>query len=266
MFYAVLGLLTLALVPIVAGIVVATSRWLAARALGMRGVHFFFGGAVENAEAAASWRRALVVGAAIFASYLLPASLFAAVLLVDGREVPSTVVRVEPQHPAAEAGLTTGDRVLSVGGRHVATWGELTEAIRAHTGAPVELVVQRATGEAHLMVTPRGAPGRGKIGIVAVPEHEQPGIAFALMEGLRSPAAQLVDHVRSVAKDLGDADDELASGPVGLIRETTPRNPLANAMRLLAILFSYAWPLAAMVAVGTVPRRRRPGGSIAARS
>jgi membrane-associated protease RseP (regulator of RpoE activity) len=258
MFYAVLGLLTLALVPIVAGIVVAASRWLAASALGMRGVRFF-GGAVENAEAAASWRKALVVGAAIFASYLLPASLFAAALLVDGREVPSTVVRVEPDHPAAEAGMTTGDRVLSVGGRHVATWGALAEAIRGHTGAPVEIVVQRATGEAHLLVTPSGAPGRGKIGIAAVPEHEQPGVALALMEGLRSPAAQLVDYVRSIA------DDELASGPVGLIR-ATPRNPLANAMRLLAMLFSYAWPFAAMVAVATVPRRRRPGGTIAARS
>jgi membrane-associated protease RseP (regulator of RpoE activity) len=57
-----------------------------------------------------------VVGAGLFATYLVPATLFTAALLLGGREVLSTVVSVSPTKPAAEAGMATGDRVLSVGG------------------------------------------------------------------------------------------------------------------------------------------------------
>jgi membrane-associated protease RseP (regulator of RpoE activity) len=254
MFSMLLGLMALASALLVTGLVLATARWRAAALLGMRGVGFF-GGAIENPEAAVPWRQALVVGAGVVATYLVPALLFAAVLLVGGREVSSTVVDVLSGGAAAEAGMATGDRVLSVGGQPVATWADLTVAVHAHTGEPVEVVVQRATGEQRLTLTPRGAPGKGRIGIAPVPEHERLGLARALAEGLREPADLLARVIAGIAELAGGVEESPVSGPVAMVRSKAPPHVVANAVTLEASLFCYLWPFAVVVAVVTVPRR-----------
>ena len=117
---------------------VAGARYVAAGALGMRGISLFFGGAIENPQAAAAWRRALVVIAGIVASYLVAASLFSVAFLVGGRALRTTQVTVLEGRPAAEAGMKTGDRVLSVGGAPVVEWADLIAAIEPHAGQPTE--------------------------------------------------------------------------------------------------------------------------------
>ena len=253
LFWYALGLLALLLVPVLFGLALAAARWATASALGMRGVRFLFGGAIENPETASLGRRAVVVGAGLVATYLIPASLFTVALLVGGSEVLSTVVSVSPNQPAAEAGMATGDRVLSVGGTPVATWSELTEAIRVHTGEPVEIVVRRSSGDEPLTVTPRGPNNRGKIGISTVPEPQQPGAIVAVGMGLKLPAEQFVKLVtRRVVGEGGVAHE-----PVSDVSVRTRDSRVASAVQVEAVLFSNAWPIAAMVALMLVPRRRR---------
>src|SRR5262249_1991698 len=93
----------------------AVARWAAARAVGMRGVRFLFGGSIENADAAGPWRRAAVAGAALAASYLVAGVFFTAGALTGAYSVRTTRVEVLPGKPAAEAGMETGDRVVSIG-------------------------------------------------------------------------------------------------------------------------------------------------------
>src|SRR5690606_19032868 len=45
--------------------------------------------------------------------------------------------------PAAAAGLRPGDRVVSVGGRPVSDWEELSRAIRAEKAGPVQIGIER---------------------------------------------------------------------------------------------------------------------------
>lgn len=83
----------------------------------------------------------------------------------DGGEEPS---------PAQRAGLVAGDRVVSYGGRAVATWDELTAAIAAHGTAPALVTVERDGTTLELTVLPQtltrtvvdaqGAPVTGEDG------------------------------------------------------------------------------------------------------
>jgi membrane-associated protease RseP (regulator of RpoE activity) len=65
----------------------------------------------------------------------------------------------DPAGPAKAAGLRPGDRVLSVGGRPVATYGDLVRTIRATPAGPVEITYRRdgrtRTTTADLVATQR---------------------------------------------------------------------------------------------------------------
>lgn len=82
---------------------------------------------------------------------------------------------VERGSPAAEAGLLPGDRVLSVDGEPVASWGEWVARIQAAPEQPLQVRVSRDGGSAELRVTPArieidGEP-RGRIGAGVDPDQ-----------------------------------------------------------------------------------------------
>ncbi len=63
-----------------------------------------------------------------------------------GKPVPvthPTIGGVMPGDPAAEAGLTLGDKILSINGVEVVTWEEMAEAIATSEGKPLALEVER---------------------------------------------------------------------------------------------------------------------------
>jgi regulator of sigma E protease len=68
---------------------------------------------------------------------------------------------VDPESPAAKAGLKTGDLVVAVNGAPVATWYELREAVGNTTpGSPVLLRVD-ASGKTREVAVQPGAPPQG---------------------------------------------------------------------------------------------------------
>lgn len=73
--------------------------------------------------------------------------------------IPATSTQTEctdadPVAPAAAAGILPGDRLVSVDGVPIETWGESTEIIRASAGDPIEIVVERDGAEVALVATP----------------------------------------------------------------------------------------------------------------
>ena len=67
---------------------------------------------------------------------------------------------VDPQSPAAKAGLSDGDRVLEVGGTPVAAWHEVRAQLVAQAmgGAPVKLLVQRGQERVAVALQPGPYP------------------------------------------------------------------------------------------------------------
>jgi regulator of sigma E protease len=207
----------------------------------------------------------VVAGAGLAASYLVASAVFTAAFLVDGKIVTTTEVTVIPGKPAAEAGMETGDRVVSVGGTPTTTWNDVADTVSRHPGEPVEVVVVRGGEEKHLTVTPqRSDRNKGRIGIAAVSKHEHPGLVASLGLGLTSPMRVLVGFAQGISSAIaGEVEVELA-GPVGIVRETkrAARVGAGPVLHLAGALLSYVWPISAIVALASVPRRAKAARAV----
>jgi membrane-associated protease RseP (regulator of RpoE activity) len=70
-------------------------------------------------------------------------------------QVPQPACRTgDPVSPAKASGLQEGDRVISIDGRAVTTWKQVSEAIRDSDGRDLALVVQRADQQVPLTLEP----------------------------------------------------------------------------------------------------------------
>jgi regulator of sigma E protease len=109
--------------------------------------------------------RALIVFAGPAMNFVLAAVIFTTIFVAAGIPVfPTTVGRVVPDSPAAQAGLQTGDEVVAVDGRPIRHWGELDETVAHSDGRPLALTVARGGERRPVTVTPRRLPARTPFG------------------------------------------------------------------------------------------------------
>jgi regulator of sigma E protease len=141
----------------------------------------------------------------------------------DYGAIPIVVRMVEPNTPAAEAGLQVGDRIVAVNGEPVKSAEQVTSLIREHKSQPITLRVQRNGSLVDVTATPRRlSDGRERLGFQ--PDEEIPyqrvgvGGAFAtavdanyeLIRVTGKAMGQLFAGKRSVRNTI--------SGPIGIYR------------------------------------------------
>jgi regulator of sigma E protease len=115
------------------------------------------------------WKRVAIVVAGPVFNLLFAFVAFSLVLAVYGQRVPSDVAKVGgvmPGMPAAQAGLQLGDVVTAVDDKPIATWDELSAAIRASGGRPVGVTLQRGDQALTVTVTPEAKPDKNIFGEV----------------------------------------------------------------------------------------------------
>ena len=101
-------------------------------------------------------KRTAIVAAGPGFNLLLAVFLLMLVFLFYGVPVLSNLVgAVEPESPAAQAGIQKGDRIVAVDGRAVNAWEDLSGAIKQSAGEPLALRVQRSGQEVTMTVQPR---------------------------------------------------------------------------------------------------------------
>jgi regulator of sigma E protease len=91
---------------------------------------------------ARTWKRIAVILAGPVANIVLAVILFAAVFMIGGGKATTTVDRIVPGSVAAQAGLQSGDRIVTIGGQPVHA-ADVPARIRASRGAPIVVVVSR---------------------------------------------------------------------------------------------------------------------------
>jgi regulator of sigma E protease len=110
-------------------------------------------------------RRAAIVGAGPGFNLLLAAVIFTLIFMVVGAPVLTTQIgNVEPNLPAANAGLKKGDRIIAIEGLPVTSWEELSEKIKQSEGKPLALKIQREGTEAELTIQPMKREGKNVFG------------------------------------------------------------------------------------------------------
>jgi regulator of sigma E protease len=106
------------------------------------------------------WRRTLILLAGPGAN-VVGALAFITLSFLFGVQVPTwqnkppKVAWVDPNSPAAEAGIQAGDLILSVGGKTLRTWEDLEMATLGSPGQPLEVRFRRDGRDHDVTLTPR---------------------------------------------------------------------------------------------------------------
>jgi regulator of sigma E protease len=109
--------------------------------------------------------RFLIVFAGPAMNAVLAAVIFALVFMFLGRPVlPAVVGRVTEDGPAARAGLTTGDQIISVAGRPVQYWEDVLQTVQDQRDGTIQFVVKRDGAERTVGVTPLRSKARDLFG------------------------------------------------------------------------------------------------------
>lgn len=145
------------------------------------------------------WAKLLVMSSGVAMNIVLAIVVSSALYAGYGRAyVPAVIDSVVAERPAARAGLQSGDSIVAIGDRPVATWSDVVDQVSASPGRPLDLTVVRRGQQVHLSVTPElvddadpvtGEPVQiGRIG--AGPQNrtmrERLGIASAVAAGWNS--------------------------------------------------------------------------------
>lgn len=89
-------------------------------------------------------KRAAIVFGGPAANLIFAVVLMAGVLATVGQPfTPPQVVIADPQGPAAQAGLRTGDTVLSFGGSRIESFEDIDDVARLHPGEALSIVYRR---------------------------------------------------------------------------------------------------------------------------
>jgi regulator of sigma E protease len=127
------------------------------------------------------WKKGAIAFAGPAANFVLAVVLYFVVFAAPHQDLAAKVGYVKSQSPAAQAGLRSGDRIVSIDGEPVVGWSELQEKIRAHGGQPVTMEIERGGVRETLRVVPAvheetdpvETVKHGRIGIAAVPRAAQ---------------------------------------------------------------------------------------------
>jgi membrane-associated protease RseP (regulator of RpoE activity) len=193
--------------------------------------------------------------------YLAAAALLAAGLAGGGAiEVDEASLRVEVagDGPAARAGLTRGDRVVSVDEQPVATWEELKASVRDRGEERVAVAVEREGEVLVFDVVPEGPPGAAKIRVGPFTERRPVSVPAAFGAGLSEVLRVSVVRLVGTSAPPGEV-----VGPVGIVRAASAAEapaPVPTGLRLGGLLGGSALPIVALtsfaVVIATRGRRR----------
>ncbi|MFZ5720013.1 MAG: M50 family metallopeptidase [Pseudomonadota bacterium] len=178
------------------------------------------------------WQRAIIVAAGPLANFLLAIAIFATLLMALGQPIGSTRIDgVAPGSAAEAAGFRKGDVILSMEGREVESFDQVSDKVMLSSGTPLDFVVRRGDQEVSIVATPQRGPikdpmGRthmlGKLGL----EHrQQPGdvtirrynLPEAIVGGVEKTASTIGTTLTYIGRIIGGREnaDQLA-GPLGM--------------------------------------------------
>lgn len=174
----------------------------------------------ESYSNASLWGRIVTITAGSLANYLFASVLMFFSFFLGG--VPSMRVTIGADGPAAQAGMQTADRILSIDGEAVRDWEHLTKIVSSHPGKQLDVLVERGSETVHLFPTPLGeGENKGRILITTYTNDpvsvgqaavlsvtEPPKVVYVLVTGL----------VKAIVRTI-QGHNEL-SGPVGMVRAT----------------------------------------------
>jgi regulator of sigma E protease len=167
------------------------------------------------------WARMLVIVAGSAMNLLLPVLLFTIVFLGIGIDTPSDqpiLGELLPGKPAIEAGMATGDRILSVNHEEISSWKQFVTVIQQNGNNPLTVLYERGGEEKQLTVQPQydEQSKRSIIGIMPQMNNYQPGIVEAIGLSIKQTIMVADTMLRSIGQMLTGRAAADVAGPIGV--------------------------------------------------
>lgn len=186
------------------------------------------------------WKRILVVVAGVAMNLVLAWILFYAVIIAQGWKViypvlepVAMVAEVEPDFPAAAAGIKAGDRILSIDGKQVQTTDDVINEIKSRgENAELGLVVGDMEGKNTrnlTMIAKKSEDGVFRIGVVfnPIPFKEYKTPTERIFSGITYSWDVTRVNIMGLGRVFGDLSQgnvsqasKSVAGPVGLVSIT----------------------------------------------
>lgn len=167
------------------------------------------------------WARMIVILAGSCMNFILPLFLFFGIFFFSGVATPSpepVVGAVVAERPAAMAGLQAGDRLVSIEGKPVDKWEDISTLLQGAAGKPFKLEYRRGEELRHTTLIPVEEPEskRTIIGITGTVDLRQPGLFEAMELSVQKTGFILVSMVGALLQLIQGQGTAELSGPLGV--------------------------------------------------
>lgn len=161
------------------------------------------------------WAKAIILVAGSFMNLVLAIVVLAGIVFYIG--IPTTTIDgFSDISPAKEAGLISGDKILSIEQQEIADWSDITTAISKLQGDEVNIAVDRNGQELkfNMNVVEEQDTGRKIVGIM--PEVSRNPFT-ALVKGVESTGFMTVKMVEVIGQLVtGEVSTKELTGPIGI--------------------------------------------------
>jgi regulator of sigma E protease len=199
----------------------------------------------ESYANASLWARIVTIAAGPLANYFFASVLMFFGFLIGGKTIvdeTSMRVMVLENGPAAQAGITKGDRILTVNGEAIHNWDELKASIGSHPAEKIDVEIERKGEKLHLFPTPaKDAEGKGKIQVGTFTEVVPVTAGEAAILSVKEPPKVVYALVKGLARMIAGKEKPELSGPVGIVKETAAaaKEGADTYLKLLGLLSAY---------------------------
>lgn len=167
--------------------------------------------------------RISMISAGPLANYLSASALFFGAMILAGQPSGTTEINVQPNRPAALAGLQSGDHIVAIDGQAIKKWEDIPPAVQPHPGKEISIEVKRDGQALLLRAVPEEMGGKGLLGVSAVQvpvPWSEIDWKDAAKKSIEQPAKIVLFSLEGIGRMITGREKPQLSGPLGLMRET----------------------------------------------
>jgi regulator of sigma E protease len=111
-----------------------------------------------------TWKKMLIVLAGPVFNFLLALVIFVIIFMYGIPSLTTEIGEVQKQSAAYNAGLISGDKIISIDGKTIKHWEELRPVIAEGKGKETEIIIERQTQKKHFLIKPRADKSKNVFG------------------------------------------------------------------------------------------------------